>query len=132
MPTEQDKERILGYVEGWKKVFFIQDWDIDVVFKDKPSSDQTYGDPSADIVSNKRYRGAFIKIYPCFWEESKENQWKSVCHELCHLVTSDYKELVSELTQKHMTSDSQEEITEESTASWIEHIICNLHQEFKE
>lgn len=73
-------------IRKWQPWLFLQEWHFDIFFAEEDfgeSPTQTI----ASAVCNYTYKKANITFYPRFFKDSKEEQEKTVIHELCHCHT---------------------------------------------
>lgn len=90
---KKDKEKIMQWVRNWQKTLFLNDWIIHVVF---PEKDETCVGRTDCTV---RYYEATIEFFPSLFKESEETQWRTVVHEMTHIVLSHLQNLLHRQSQ---------------------------------
>jgi len=107
-----------------KEVFCLQGWEIKVKFCESP--DEQNRGTSADCSASQEYLNAHINIYPCFWEDSEEEERKTtLVHEFAHILVGPYKEIFRALVNGRMVTPWHEGETIERLTTQIEHLATN-------
>lgn len=83
---------------------------------------------AAEITYREDYQTINLKIYPCFFEESPEDQRKLLLHELCHTITLPMNRALIEYMQGKAITEETARVLHERATSQIENILDGLLQ----
>ncbi len=130
MPTPQQKKAVDQNIEFFKKMFFMEHWNIQIIYSKKPdpSDEDGGGDTLASLAcTSHEYFTTQMTLYPAFFKKDKETQKSSICHELLHIITNIQDNLLWLVISKEklVTWREKNEAREKAT-SWIERILSKL------
>lgn len=118
---EKKKLRIIKFLEDMQWLFQVQNYERKLNIKKEDEDDK-----SAEITFNEDYQRITIKIFPCFFEQTLEEQRKALLHEFCHTITIPMNKLLVEyIDGKSITQETARMVHERST-SQIENILDGL------
>lgn len=116
--NKSEKERIRRILAKWRKRLLLEDWTFSVEIVGKPSKD---GPDTilADVNPLERYRSAHIRIYPRFWLEARQEQERSLVHEVIHAPINRVHNLIHRLVAADLANrDEVEAAVEQLTEHW--------------
>lgn len=126
MKLKPKEEKICKFIDDIMWLFEIQNYTKTIKF---PSKDEEHGDnkcTAADIVFDSIYRTVVIRIFPVFWEWSKENQAKAIIHELCHCRTGDLADCADNLLNWTLVTSEEVRHAKENTTEYMAQIFFEL------
>lgn len=110
-------KRISNLLIDLQQVFGVQNYDRTYTLEKKNKEHASGGDLAASITIDDEYQRLHIRIYPCFFDNSFENQRQYILHEFCHLLTDDiYDVSFKLLTGVHHTREQTRTANEKSVS----------------
>lgn len=123
-PTAKDKKFINDFLTDLQWLFAIQNYERGVSFVDEDrESDKEGFSTYADVLVEEDYQRIKIRIYNAFWGLSREQQCKTLLHELCHVVTWPLKEAGDCLLDGKLVTREAFRVAMERSTATIENML---------
>lgn len=114
-------KRITALMSQLDFVFHVQNFDRTVVLKK-----EDYDNRACDIKTDLEYQRIEISIYPCFFENSLEDQRMYLLHEYCHVLLKPLAQVVSNLQDGKLETKEHRIFAVEQTTSAMANILAAL------
>lgn len=126
MNTQATKKKILALLDSFDWLFSIQNYSkILEISKEESAENERM---AARVIYEEEYNQITITIYPIFFEGTKEEQRKTLLHELCHTITIPSKKLAHSLLEGKLVTPEEIKFINERSTSQIENILDRLLQ----
>lgn len=118
---ENNKKRVVKFLEDMQWLFQVQNYERKLSIMKEDLDDKC-----AEVIFNEDYQRIQIKLFPCFFEQTLEEQRKALLHEFCHTITIPMNKLTIDfMSGKAVTEETVRTVHERST-SQIENIVDGL------
>lgn len=124
-PTKKDKKFVQDFFEELQWFFGVQNYDREIAIE-KEALDDPGITAWADIVIEEDDQRVRVRIYPPFWELTRNLQCKTPLHELCHVMTNPLKEAVDDLIDGKLITPEARRIAIEKSTSMVENALHSL------
>lgn len=128
--SEDDKKRLIGYIDLWRGLMLMNGWHINVEFSEKDDPDDTSSTYcSAQMHVNLPYQsGHCITIYPKMItkEPDYDEQERKIVHELAHIITQGQRDLLRRMTQDKFVTWTEITNENERETDWIANILVAM------
>lgn len=84
---------------------------------------EPYENSACTVMHDIEYQRLRITIYPCFWENTKENQREYLLHEYSHTITTELLSCINSLRAGTLITPQQTKSANEAATSKIKEII---------
>lgn len=78
-------KKIETFIKDISRLFDTENYTREITYEKKDDKEDTF----ASVITDTTYRILKIKIYPSFYKQSKEEQCKTLIHEMSHRITED-------------------------------------------
>jgi hypothetical protein len=112
------KKQISKFLSDFDYLFGTQNFEKHIKYADK-DDEEAY----ADITFDEKYNRIYLCIYPKFFEQTKEEQRKTLLHELCHTITIPSQQASMDLVNGKLVTEDRIRWINERETSQIENII---------
>lgn len=102
----------------FQTMFGVQNYDRTVVLE-KVDRDNF----AAMVKIQEDYQRIRLTIFPCFWENSPEDQRQYILHEFCHVFTHELSDLLCDLQNGKLVTKDSHVLANERATSKIANII---------
>lgn len=93
--SKKELEKINRWLTRWKPRLLLGKWAIlPAIDRTDPTANKDGSLDMACITVDTVQSEAHMVLYPRLWEESREYQETTVCHELCHIHTETIRQLL--------------------------------------
>lgn len=123
-PTKKDENRVLAILEQLDWMFGTQNYERILVFRKEAEKDND--NCAAQITRFEDYYRLKIEIFPCFWEETLEDQRMMLLHEFCHTLIGPMVDLVDSARKGILITEEQTRHLNERTTSQMTSILDAL------
>lgn len=126
-PTSKDKKQLVELMENLDFLFGINAKSRSMVYmKEDRVEDTLERQPALDVAIEEDYNRVRIRIYPCFWEHTKDEQRKMVVHEYCHVLVSPLHQIAQNLLDGKLETTEHKRVAWEKSVTSIDYIINNF------
>lgn len=123
MATKAQKERVSKWVTKWREKLRMDAWSIRVEYlpkdEDYQRTDKTVVSSIAEIVVDKRYHEAVIKLTPKFFTRPTLYQESTILHELVHIIVDPVQDVLNTAVDKKIITGRR---CDDLTEGLTEHI----------
>lgn len=121
LSQKQTIKKVTRFLDEIQWLFQINNFDRNLIIKKEEA-----GNLACEVTYEEDYQRITIRIFPCFFINSLQDQRKMILHELCHTITIPSKKIANDLLDgKLKTKDEIADINERAT-SQIENILDAL------
>jgi len=116
-PTEKQRKEVARYIKKWREGLLLNEWSIDTWFMPEDKDGH-----AAEVLVEVNYLRASIRIYPCYWENTRRDREEFIVHELCHCITEEIYEACFDMSQGRMITPKYLEQMREQLTQRISNI----------
>lgn len=120
-PTKKEEKKIQQFLKDFQWMFGVQNYTRTLIYS-KDNKDEA----AAEIRIDEDYQRIRITIYPCFFENTIENQREYLLHEFCHYLTDPIAEIACDLANGKVQTDYNRRFANEKSTSRTTNIIDKL------
>jgi hypothetical protein len=119
--TKRDIARVLKFLEDIDWLFSLNNFDRVIKL---PAEDDE--DVVAEVNFDEKYQRINVRLYPCFFAHTLDEQRKALLHELCHSITIPSKVALHDALDGDLVTKKRANEINETTTSKIENILDGL------
>lgn len=101
--TSLQRKWIKRIFEKWRGRLLLHEYYVDIKYMSANDDDDDFI-RFASITTCPVYLNTIIRIYPRFWEQSKDQQERTIVHELCHCLTQEAWDTVTHIQNGHVVN----------------------------
>ncbi len=121
-PSPKLRKELRVLIAKWRPRLYLNEWHIDLNFPMEGPEESGGMTVLAEIDACPVYLTARINVYPAWFERGKDAREKTIVHELCHCLTQEMSNLVSNLQNSVLVTHPQRIDAVEKLTQRLTHI----------
>lgn len=125
MKNKKTKEKILKFIESVDWLFDLHNYTRNIDFEE----DEEWEWDSlclAKVITDHTYRTIKLKIFPIFFEKDKEEQCKTLIHELSHSITENLFDCYNNMHKWSFVTTEEARHARENATEQIAYLLFEL------
>ncbi|MFA6295517.1 MAG: hypothetical protein WC666_03805 [Candidatus Paceibacterota bacterium] len=117
MANKKEQERIEKLLNNLGFMFNVHNFEKEIIHE------QVDNGSLADISYEENYQRLTLRVYPCFFKQTIDEQRKTILHELCHTITLPLRTSFHEFLDGKATTKEQIKFLNERETSILENLF---------
>lgn len=118
-------KKIAKFIEDVSCLFDLQNYTHEIEYEKKDEDEEDWT-VLAKVITDTTYRIIKLKIYPIFFKKDKEEQCKTLLHELSHSVTEDLFDCYNNMHKWSFVTTEEARHARESATEQIAYLLFEL------
>ena len=120
-PIKKTKQRIDKFISQLEYMSSVQNYDKSVIYMES-DNDGT----AASVCIDEKYQRIDLRIYPCFFTNSLQNQREYLVHEFVHVLLLPLQDAVYDLQEGKLVTKRESDKALEKSTSAVTEILVRL------
>lgn len=125
MKHKLQKAKILKFIESVDFLFDLNNYTKEIEYK-KIDKEEHGWDVLAQVTTDTTYRKIYLEIFPAFFTKDKEEQCKTLIHELSHSITEDLFDCYNNMYKWSFVTTEEARHAREKTTEQVAYLLFEL------
>lgn len=125
MKHKKEKAKILKFIESVDWLFDLNNYTKEIEYR-KTDEEKNWWDVLAQVTTDTTYRKVYLEIFPVFFTKDKEEQCKTLIHELSHHITENLYDCYNNMHKWSFVTTEEARHAREKTTENVAYLLFEL------